>query len=231
MAIKLIVFDVDNTLAKPNMPIPQSVIKALKQFEIRGVKIFLISGKPVSYLSGLARQLGLQNPMLSGENGAIIYYSNKFPPKKSIIAIRKKAKILEKLESEIVNKFGKRVWIQPNLFNLTIFPMTERVKEELFQFVVTNASENSFKKKFRIYKHSDSIEVVHLYIDKGFALRKITRLNKIKKYEVIAVGDAENDIPMFKEAGISIGIGMSGTTYSFPNIQKAIQFVYKLIGG
>jgi hydroxymethylpyrimidine pyrophosphatase-like HAD family hydrolase len=90
--------------------------------------IALISGKPIAYLSGLARQLGLQYPILSGENGAIVYYSKDFPPQKSLIitAAEKEVRILENLRLDIVKKFGNKVWIQPNMLNLTIFQKTEK---------------------------------------------------------------------------------------------------------
>ncbi len=230
--IKLIIFDVDNTLAAPNMPISIDIVNALKGFESHGVRIALISGKPIAYLSGLARQLGFQYPILSGENGAIVYYSKDFPPQKSLIITdaEKEVRILENLRLDIVNKFGNNIWIQPNMFNLTIFPKTERTKQKLFQFVVTYASDKSLNRNFKIYKHSDSIEIVPLKIDKGSALRKIKVLEKLKKDEVIAVGNAENDIPMFKEAGISIGINLPDAKYNFPSIKKAIEFMQGLKG-
>jgi hydroxymethylpyrimidine pyrophosphatase-like HAD family hydrolase len=37
--IKLIIFDVDNTLATPNMPINIDIVNALKGFESQGVRI------------------------------------------------------------------------------------------------------------------------------------------------------------------------------------------------
>jgi HAD superfamily hydrolase (TIGR01484 family) len=229
MAIKLIIFDVDDTLAPPNMPINRSVTEVLKKLETRGIRICMISGKPVSYLSGLARQLGLQEPILSGENGAMVYYSKNFPPKQSLVVTAvEEGKVLEELKSSIIRDYGDTVWIQPNQFNLTIFPRTEKTKTDLFQYVTDRSTELSAE-GFKVYRHSDSIEVVSSKIDKGAALRKIRTLEKLGKDEVVAVGDGENDIPMFSEAGISIGIKMTGASYSFSNIKEAIRFIRELI--
>jgi len=229
--IRLIIFDIDNTLAKSNKPIEHEIIDFLQQIESTGIIVALISGKPTVYISGLARQIGLINPIISGENGAYIHYSSSFPPQQEIVLFKEESEIrkLEKLKLAILKEFDKKVWIQPNLVNLTIFPKTEKVKQKLFQFVVTYASHKSLNKKFKIYKHSDSIELVPLNIDKGFALRKIRVLEKLKKKEVIAVGDAENDIPMFIEAGHAIGINLPDAKYNFPDIKKAIQFIRALI--
>jgi HAD superfamily hydrolase (TIGR01484 family) len=229
--IKLIIFDVDNTLAAPNMPINFDIVNALKRFESQGVRIALISGKPIVYLSGLARQLGLQYPILSGENGAIVYYSKDFPPEKSLIITdaEKEVRILENLRLDIVKKFGNKVWIQPNMLNLTIFQKTEKIKHKLFQYVNAYISKNSLNKNFNIYEHTDSIEVVPLNVNKGISLRKLRTIEKFKKSEIIAVGDAKNDTPMFKEADISIGINLTDAKYNFTSIEKAIKFIQRLI--
>jgi HAD superfamily hydrolase (TIGR01484 family) len=196
--IKLIIFDIDNTLAKSNKPIGDVAINFLKKTESSGISIALISGKPTVYISGLARQIGLINPIISGENGAYIYYSSSFPPQKEIVLFdsKKGTKKLDNLKLAISKEFGEKIWIQPNLVNLTLFPKTKMVKYKLFRFVSTYASDKSLNKFLKIYEHSDSIELVPLKVDKGFALRKIKTLKKLKKDEVIAVGDAENDIPI-----------------------------------
>lgn len=231
--IKLIIFDVDNTLAAPNKSIPNNIVKALRKIEDKGIKIALISGKPVAYLSGLARQLGLQAPILSGENGATIYYSAEFPPQMDFCTISKKNKYLpalEKLHTNILKRFGGKVWAQPNLINLSVFPKNIRVKNELFRHVMQYVSSDKLlSKKFIIYKHTDAIEIVPVGVNKGNALRKIMAMEKLKSEEVVAVGDGVNDTPMFKEAGVSIGINITDTTYTVKNIERALKIIHKNI--
>ena len=74
MDIKLIVFDVDGTIAEPNSPVDRKVSEKLQCFERRGIRIAFASGKNASYLSGLARGIGLADPIIIGENGCIIFY-------------------------------------------------------------------------------------------------------------------------------------------------------------
>ncbi|MDO9098183.1 MAG: HAD family hydrolase [Candidatus Methanoperedens sp.] len=230
MAIRLIIFDVDNTLAEPNKPIHDKIINIIKQIEASGTKIALISGKPSAYLCGFARQIGLQTPIICGENGAFINYSSNFPPEKEYINNpgKKEAELLEELKSGIINEFGKKVWMQPNRVNLTIFPKTRKIKNDLSERLAAFSTKPFFK-ELAIYVHSDSIEVVPSKINKGRALRKIRSLEKLKKEEIIAVGNGENDIPMFKEAGISIGIKFHDATYTFSNIKKALEYIIELI--
>jgi HAD superfamily hydrolase (TIGR01484 family) len=233
MEIKLIIFDVDNTLATPNMPINSPIVKSLRKIELKGIRIVLISGKPVSYLSGLARQLRLREPILSGENGAIIYYSAKFPPKYDyMMNIYSDTYVLslKKLKQSIIRAFNNKIWFQPNLINLTVFPRNISIIGELFNHMTRYASSHKgFSNRFKIYKHNDSIEVIPLTVDKGNALRKIMLLEKLKKGEVIAVGDGVNDIPMFKRAGTSFGINFPRAAYNFSSIRAAMEFINEFI--
>ena len=67
---KLIVFDLDRTLADIGAGILPADIEALKALERKGARIAICSGKPTYYLCGFMRQVGLEQPILVGENGA-----------------------------------------------------------------------------------------------------------------------------------------------------------------
>jgi hydroxymethylpyrimidine pyrophosphatase-like HAD family hydrolase len=90
-------------------------------------------------------------------------------------------------------------------------------------------SKKSLNKNFNIYEHTDSIEVVPLNVNKGIALRKLRTIEKLKKSEIIAVGDAKNDVPMFKEVSISVGVNLTDAKYNFSNIKKAMEFIQEII--
>ncbi|MCD6420320.1 MAG: HAD family hydrolase [Synergistetes bacterium] len=58
---------------------------------------------------------------------------------------------------------------------------------------------------FRSY--SNYLEIVNKGIDKGLGLRKFSEFAGIPLEEIVAVGDSENDKPMFKVAGLSVAVG------------------------
>jgi hydroxymethylpyrimidine pyrophosphatase-like HAD family hydrolase len=126
--IKLMIFDVDDTLAKRNEPIGDGVVRFLKMAESAGIRVAMISGKPMMYVVGLARQVGLANPILSGENGAHIQYSTVIPPEREIAlaASANSAEEFSVLRTEISRVFGDDVWFQPNSVNLSVFPLKEK---------------------------------------------------------------------------------------------------------
>ena len=79
---KLIVFDLDGTLAPIGKGMTGEDIIKLRGLEALGYRIAICSGKPTFYLCGFMRQIGLQEPILVGENGAIFQFGIDLPPKR-----------------------------------------------------------------------------------------------------------------------------------------------------
>ena len=52
-------------------------------------------------------------------------------------------------------------------------------------------------------------EVSSKNVDKWFAIEKVMELENIKKEEVMALGDNNNDIVMIKNAGLGVAMGHS----------------------
>ena len=69
---KLLVFDLDGTLAPVGKPMADDTLGLLRSLEKAGYRIAVCSGKPTYYLCGLLRQAGLDAPVLIGENGAVL---------------------------------------------------------------------------------------------------------------------------------------------------------------
>jgi len=63
----------------------------------------------------------------------------------------------------------------------------------------------SYVEMFRSY--SNYLEIVNRGIDKGLGLRKFSEFAGIPLSEIVAVGDSENDEPMFRVAGLSVAVG------------------------
>ena len=85
--------------------------------------------------------------------------------------------------------------------------------------------ENKLKEKFKDeYTVSLSLpfflEVMAKNSDKGFALKKICKLNNIDLKETIAIGDGENDIPMLNVASLSVAMGNA-----MENVKKNAKYI------
>lgn len=223
---KVIAFDLDNTLALLGKGIEEENIRILKHLEDRGHTIAIVSGKPTYYLTGFMRQVGLKNPILVGENGAVIQYGVDLPPKKNyILPYSLDAKGSIKLLDEEIRELYPDMFFQPNLVGLTPFPRNEEEFDKI-QEIIDKNKENL--KDIEIYRHSDSFDIVPNNHSKYSGMEKLSELLNIPRENVIAVGDGVNDYPMFDFANLALGINVSEpekVDKVFNSITEALKFL------
>jgi HAD superfamily hydrolase (TIGR01484 family) len=78
---KLLVFDLDGTLAEIGKGMLPEDVAEFHRLERCGYRIAICSSKPVCYLCGFMRQVGLKDPILIGENGAVFQFGVELPPR------------------------------------------------------------------------------------------------------------------------------------------------------
>lgn len=229
--MELIVFDIDGTLAELNNSIPNSVLEEILLLTKAGIKICLSSGKPAAYIAGLCRQSNLNNVIIIGENGTNIYMTSTFPPEKEITLYNRDIKnTMTQFKENIDFKLTDIVWYQPNIINLTCFYKDRSNDSYVDDIIYSEHEKNKCKEDLLIFKHEDSIELVHKDLNKGNALRRLLKELNIDPQKTVAVGDSSNDIPMFKVAGVSIGINIShydGLNYDCRNITEVLNIINK----
>ena len=227
MGIKLVALDVDGTIAEPSEPVKKEIAEKLRNLEGRGVRIVLASGKNSSYLSGLARGMGIKNPLLIAENGCVIFD----PVKIEEIRLVERPIEISIIESEVVSRFKDSIWLLPTQVDLAILPKVKKTLPELISYV--KESVKPFNEKVVVLEHEDAVDVLPTGIDKGKALAKISRLYGVRKENVVVVGNFSNDIPMFSEAMffLIVGnqIGHCEGAKRFKTIKEALKFVEKLM--
>jgi len=202
--IKLIAFDLDDTLAKLGKGILWDDLLKLRALEQKGISIALCSGKPTYYLCGLMRQVELERPVLVGENGAVIQIGVDLPPKQFYVqeSSPEARQSIKRLREQITQAIP-HMWYQPNLVGLTPFPAS---KEE-FETVQRILDDCAPKLKgVKIYRHCDSYDIVPIGIDKNSGMERLGRILGVTPSETIAVGNGCNDYPMFEYAGFAVGV-------------------------
>lgn len=227
MIYKLIVIDVDGTIAEPNKPVELEVAIKLQDLERKGLRLVFASGKSSWYLSGLARGLGIKHPLVVGENGCVIFD----PLELKEIKLASRPLGIVQIENRIIERYGDHVFLQPNQVELTIFPKKTIQIAEITSYI--REIIKPYKNELIIYEHQDAIDVLPSNVNKGKALSWIKDMLHVKKEEILALGDSENDIPMFREAGLSLVIGSTITEYKegrcFNNIKEAIEFLGEIV--
>lgn len=228
--IKLIAFDLDKTLADLGEGILPENIQKLKQLEDKGITILLSSGKPVYYLCGFMRQVGLKSPILMGENGGALQVGIKLPPSQYYIMPypNKIIKVLQRMKEDITQICKQDIFLQPNQVGLTVFPKNEEQFTLIRNYLNTSGENNS---DLSIYEHIDSFDITPSGINKGEGLKYLCNILGIQLSETVAVGDGSNDIPMFEVAGYSIGIAIKETERAdvvYSTIEEALDQLLKL---
>ena len=224
--IKLIVFDLDGTLAALGKGIEPENIKMLQALEDAGARIAICSGKPTYYLCGFMRQVGLKAPVLVGENGAVIQFGVDLPPKDYFVAsYSEAAKRSIRLLREKIEKAVPGMWYQPNEVGLTPFPRNDA------EFAAVQDVIDALKDEIRdviVYRHCDSFDITPEGITKKSGLARLGALLGIAPEETIAVGDGVNDYPMFAYAGHAVGVSVkdeSKVDVNFTGIAEALEYL------
>jgi len=226
---KLIVFDLDGTLAPIGKGMLDEDIVKLRELEAAGYRIAICSGKPTFYLCGFLRQIGLREPILVGENGAVIQYGAELPPERFYICPHSEqaAEQLRRMKERIAAVCGDRVWFQPNEVELTPFPKDAEAFE-LIQELVDEHPEDV--DELLVYRQVDCFDFIPKNINKARGLAYLAELEGLTRADFVAVGDGINDVPMFEFADVSVGIGGKleyETTYSFERIGDALEWMKK----
>lgn len=204
--IQMMVFDLDSTLAPIGKGMGDEELKIFKELEEMGVKIAVCSGKTCDYLCGFFRQVGLKEPILIGENGAVIRFGVELPPRLHyrVPFSTDAAESLKKIRKILEEKFP-HIWFQPNKIGVTPFPTTEEEFEKI-AFLLEEYKETL--KDISVYRHIDSYDIVPAGIDKAVGLSFLLKRMGMSPENVIAVGDGVNDYSMFALAGFSVGVNV-----------------------
>ena len=227
---KLLVFDLDGTLAEPGQGMLPENLSMLRKLEALGMRIAICSGKPTYYLCGFMRQVGLRAPILVGENGAVIQIGVDLPPKDYHVApYSEDAKRSIRLLRDAIEKALPDMWYQPNQTALTPFPKSQD------EFVIIDSCIEELTPQLKdiiIYKHFDCFDFIPNGITKQSGLQRLGKLLGISPEDTIAVGDGINDYPMFEYAALSLGIHLEEpdrVQHNFPSIGDALTFLLKTI--
>lgn len=194
---KTFAIDIDGTITENGGGrIHLAALSSLRHLTKMGHKVIFVSGR--SSVEGyLLAVYGGTTKIAVGENGGVITFGNH-----EHILLGNKEKCQEAfsvIQSEI-----------PNVIEKPVFPrMTEVVLERTCDL---NQAKKLISDKNLDVCLSDSMYAFHINssgINKGRGFEEVMKKLSIEKDDVIAIGDSETDLPMFKIAKTSIALGNS----------------------
>lgn len=186
--IKLLVLDIDGTITEKDRTIKVETLNSLRNLKkVRPeIKICLVSGNVLPVMYGISGIMGIGD-ILFGENGGILM-------KDGIIEKFFEPGITKMVFQKIREKTGAQEYI------------TNRWRETSIAFIPGERVDyTEYEKEFgvRIEDSGFAVHIMNQGQNKGFAVRKLIDILKIEKDEILACGDGDNDISMFKSVTYS----------------------------
>lgn len=230
---KAVFSDIDGTLLTSKHKVTNDTKKKIEKINQDGVPFILVSARMPKGMIEIRNEIGEANPMISysgayvvdGEGKAL--YSVSVDPK----AAYEIAGIIEKEAPEVaVSIYTEDSWLVKDVkhphIELEMFitgVQAEEVDftdEKYFQMVhkilcigtseEIDELETNLVARFpeiRIYKSKPTyLEIMSMEASKSGAIRILQDIFDIKQEEIIAFGDAQNDIDMLEYAGVGIAM-------------------------
>ena len=240
MSSFMVFFDLGKTLAvkSDGTPILSRTIEELNMLSENGVQVVICSGSPIDFLIGVVGQAQLhEDTILVGETGGIgqrgVYGGERFsllPPNVDILNI---LDTFSQIEKSICDKFGG--WRPRFLRGEVSFNIIFQDEDEKHAIKAVLEENSQLLKDNSIVAHEWGgimFELLLETVDKGTAVKSLAARYGIATENIIAVGDGINDIPMFAQAGTSIGINRKydgKNHHVVDNIGQAMSLITELV--
>ncbi|MDO5516739.1 MAG: sugar-phosphatase [Clostridium sp.] len=233
---KLIALDMDGTLLTSEKKVSEDTKKALKKAEEKGVKVVLATGRPLAGITKFLEELELfkgDDYALSFNGGLVLNTKTKEVIYEACLK-GSDLKYMNKLAQELnvnIHAFSAREGlITPKMnqytehestlngIDVTIRDFNEvDDDEDIIKIMLIDPQEildEAIKKlpaeiyeKYNSFKSAPFFfEVTNKRVDKGMGLKQLGEHLGIKQEEIIACGDAENDLSMVKYAGLGVAM-------------------------
>ena len=237
---KIIALDMDGTLLTSDKKISERTKNALKKAEEKGVKVVLASGRPLEGIARYLQELDLlknDDYVLSYNGGVVRNTRTKECVYKSVLKgsdLKKIYKISKELNVNIHAFSVKEGLITPkiskyteheaemNHIKITIKDFNDvEDNEEIIKIMMIDEPEildsaisrlpKKLYEEYNVFKSAPFfLEFTNKMVDKGLGLKQLGEYLNIKREEIIACGDAGNDVSMVKYAGL--GVAMENAT-------------------
>lgn len=192
--------DIDGTITCGGGLIDVEAVKYIRLLEKHGVKVILASGNAYPVVIGLKEYLGASPPVIA-ENGGVIGQEGGF----RVLGNNGRAKEALNL---ILKRFSDEVYGSwQNQFRFSDFALYVKGGDrgEIVKAIRRYLREEDFK-DVEVVDSKVALHVHTVGVSKGNALKQVLNLNEGRSFKLVAVGDSEVDISMFKVADFKVAL-------------------------
>lgn len=234
MQYKMLVLDMDDTLLTDDHKISELNKKVLLEAQAKGVHVVLASGRPTSAMTAYAKELelDLNDSYIISFNGAIISTVKEdlvlFEQKLTVeqihelydYSVKKKTHIITYLDNEIISETDSEyIEIEKEitgLVHLKVPSFKDAISEPAVKCILL--AEPSYLKELEddlklamphlsiAMSKPFFLEAAQYGIDKAASIKILAEKLNIHQSEIIAVGNAGNDLTMIEYAGLGVWV-------------------------
>lgn len=229
---QLLAVDVDGTLLRSDKSLPPENVRAVHEIEQHGLPVSLVTGRSIFSLRQILASLDLQTPFI-GSGGAIIADPKTEaiidcralarPDLETVVSVARVLQVAqffympegiyyeatpEMLEGWTHSDTYEPIELQDALKELegaptkiAIFGENDRLRQVEERILEADADVHIS------YPHTNFIDVTRRDADKGAALLRLAEHLEIPPAAILAVGDADNDLAMFRVAEAAVAMG------------------------
>ena len=197
---KAVAVDIDGTITDSNKKIHLGAIAALRRLEEAGIPVILASGNVRGITYGLWRFIGASGPMVC-ENGGVVWHPEWGDPIVRADGWR------AKMAAEMV---GKKLGLDSQGITTNAWRESEWClfpDEDLN--AINEIISNSEYSDLSVIRTGFAIHLMEPHLSKGEGLAVALAKIGLDASEILAVGDAPNDISMFEYVGHTVAVGGS----------------------
>ncbi len=244
---RLVAIDIDGTLVDQGGVVSGRNKRAIKSVQGRGVAVTLSTGRTFQTTEPFIHSLKIQLPVICYHGALIrtrqkIFFSRLLPEKhiKGLIRFGFQHRVQVALFSKEQAFFHKPIdrWareyinnIEPvrevNLVDLKHYRLPEPPHKAMFIAserklrAIEPALHRRFGRAFYMTRsHGNLIEFLHPHVSKGRALRWIAHHLGLRMPQVMAIGDAQNDVSMLWMAGLGVAVQNAS-----PEVKRKVDWV------
>ncbi|MFA9477881.1 Cof-type HAD-IIB family hydrolase [Phycisphaerales bacterium AB-hyl4] len=246
-AIRLIALDLDGTLLRSDKRLSVRCVRAIAEATAKGVHVVLASARPPRTVRELYHRLKLETLQIN-YNGALVHdalrkrnvrhtpmchklatsivrYARKLDPQVVVsIEILDKwytDRVDDELKTETARQQGPdfvgplEAFLHVPVTKLMLLAPPERLMP------VGEAIRKKFGSQTSLLiSDRHLLQVVHPEVDKAAAVRWVAEQYGIDASEVMAIGDAPNDLGMLRDAGLGVAVGNA-----WPTVREAADVI------
>ncbi len=208
-AITLILADIDGTLVPAGTNrISSKLSESVQKLSDSNIRLCLVTGRPYKLTQPIINALAINEPVICDGGARIINPSNE-----AIIWEKRLSRELTQAVVAIMSPTASRIDYGG-----------EDEASQVWAAIPTTMV-GAVVKKLRAIPHlavhqnpapsGDTflcgVHVTHAEADKYHAVQQLLRLEAVAKDHIMAIGDADNDLPLFENAGLKIAVGTTSS--------------------